>query len=400
KDSEKLIKFKQALKKGKEGVPDNLEAWLESFGVDFKKLSLNFIQSHFLKNSQYMIGNEENIEVIGEYIGLFLRNRRSFYHVPIIGITGSGKSLFLSAIQHFIVQSGENIKFFSFESSKFDIDDDEKLLYKNDEVKSEKLDVVFIDSCEKDKNIFDSLTMLFGKLGNAVYITTWTPESFNYWSQSIEYSFPFSKKIILTPFDNYDFRLKFRYDIGLFEDFSDFIWNIEEVISLKNGKNKEEFRHILGDKGYDIRRIIFKYSKGVPSTSIKLFIASIRETFLKRREKIEGKTINDAAKRIGISSIVEKLDELSPPQLRLLETILLLSSEESINPTKLAKRLKLDTSTVSYNLNILREQQILDSKQTGRKVSYNIKENLIPFVQMKILVDFDYLKLKDKEKMR
>ena len=103
KESEKLLKFKNALKKGKEGDPDNFEAWLESYGIDFKKLSLNFIQNYFLENTQYMIGNEENIETVGEYIGLFLRNRRNFYHIPMVGITGSGKSLLVASIQNFIL---------------------------------------------------------------------------------------------------------------------------------------------------------------------------------------------------------------------------------------------------------------------------------------------------------
>ena len=393
KESEKLLKFKQALKKGKEGIPDNFEAWLELHGIDFKNLSFNFVQKHFLENPRYMIGNEGNIEIIGEYIGLFLRNRRAFYHVPIVGITGSGKSLLISSLQNIIFKSGEDVTFRMYDASKFQIDDNEILLYDKQEVTKEKQDVIFIDSCERDNFIFDSLTLLFGKMGNAVYITAWTPEKFNYWSHDIIYSFPFSKKIVLAPMDNNNFQLEFQYRPGILEDISRLVWNISEVISLENTKDEDSFRDIFEDKRYHTNNDLFKFSLGIPSILIKLLIASIRETFLKRREKLESKTIEDAARKMGIILINKKLKKLSPPHLRLIEAIILFSSEEGINPTKLAKILRLDISTVSYYLNLLKSEQILESTQTGRKISYKIKENLTPYIQMKLLVGFNYLKL-------
>jgi predicted transcriptional regulator len=392
-EKEKLLKFKQALKKGKDGIPDNLEAWLESYGIDFKNLSLNFIQNNFLENPQYMIGNEKNIEIVGEYIGLFLRNRRAFYHIPIIGITGSGKSLLIRSLQNIILQSGEDIKFRMYDASKFFIDDNENLLYDEQELTTEKQDVIFIDSCEQDKDIFDSLKLLSGKMGNAVYITAWTPEKFDFWSQDIEYTFPFSQKIILSPMDNKNFELEFQYSPGLLNDFGRLVWNINKVISLKNAKDRDNFRNIFGDDRFELERDLFKISLGIPSVLIKLFITSIRETFLKRREKLERKIIVDVARKMGIISIGKKLKKLSPPQLRLIETIILFSSEEGINPTKLAKTLSLDISTISYYLNPLKAEQILESTQTGRKISYKIKENLIPFIQLKLLKEFNYLKL-------
>ncbi|MHA1987318.1 MAG: hypothetical protein ACW98D_11805 [Promethearchaeota archaeon] len=397
KESEKLLKFKQALKKGKEGIPDNFEAWLESYGIDFKNLSLNFIQNHFSKNPRYMIGNEENIEIVGEYIGLFLRNRRAFYHIPIIGITGSGKSLLISSLQNIILQSGEDVKFRIYDASRFYIDENENILYDKHEINIEKSDIIFIDSCERNKFILNSLTSLSGKMGNAVYITAWTPEKFNYWSQEINYAFPFSQKIVLTPMDNSNFQLESRYPPGLLGDTSILVRNIRKVISLKNAKDEDNFRDIFGDDKYNTINDLFKISLGIPSVVIKLFFLSIRETFLKRREKLESKTITDAARKMGIILINKKLSKLSLPQLRLIEMIILFGTEEGINPTTLAKVLKLDISTVSYNLNQLKTEQILESTQAGRKVSYKIKENLIPFIQMKLLIRFNYLKLKNGE---
>ena len=398
-ESEKLIKFKLALKKGKEGVPDNFEAWLQSYGIDFKKISLKYVQEYFANNLDNIIGNEKAIEIIGEYIGLYLRNPKNFYHIPIIGINGSGKTTLQIAIQKYIEQSGEEIKFQMFNASKFHIDMNEILYYDKNEFKPQKYDVVFVDSCEQDKYIFDSFTCLFEKIGNAVYITAWTPEVFNYWSNDIEYSYPFSRKIIIYPFGNKNFKLtEFSHHQSLLSDHSQFIKRVIRAISLEKGKSKENTKEIFGEHEFDALGALFNYSKGIPSISIKLLFNSIRETFRKRREELEVKTILDAARKMGIISIPKVLNQLSPPQIRLLETMLVFSSKDGINPTKLAKELGLDKSTVSYYLNLLKDLEILESKQTGRMVDYKIKENLIPYIQIKILIEFDYLQLNNKEK--
>ena len=101
KDIKKIEVFKEALKRAKEGDLFNFDNWLEDNDVNPRTLNLKYFESHFKANPDKTIGNEIIIQKVAEYIGHFLKEKKGVYHIPIIGIRGSGKSLILHLLERF-----------------------------------------------------------------------------------------------------------------------------------------------------------------------------------------------------------------------------------------------------------------------------------------------------------
>ena len=198
KDSKNLEVFKEALKRAKEGDLFNYDSWLKTNGVNPSTLNLKYFKDHFGANPDKMVGNEKVLEKIANYIGHFLKEDTGIYHIPIIGIKGSGKTLLLRVLDSFTNNYKSNL------GRRIDIIGKKDFLLKLNNTKqtrnpSHKDKIYFIDDCEKVDRIQTILENILELKGDGVYITSWTPESWIYYREEIKRILPVSEEISLLP---------------------------------------------------------------------------------------------------------------------------------------------------------------------------------------------------------
>jgi len=88
---------------------------------------------------------------------------------------------------------------------------------------------------------------------------------------------------------------------------------------------------------------------------------------------------------LGLCKLSTSMDELSAQHLKILESIILEHSEKGARPIELVEKHNLDKSTISYHLNVLKDKGILEKEKIGKSSHYKIKENIIPFIQLKLM---------------
>jgi len=367
---EKFKRFKEALEKGKLGKIESFEFWLESNGLNPEKTSYNYITNYFLKNPYNIVNFEKEIEIIAEFIGFYLNNKENAYHLPILGVSGSGKTILLAAIHTFLNNLDEKVDVKFLEASLFgeiikDEEEEQYLFRVTDELLHDAPDIVIIDSCEKDKNIDYSLKKIHNSLKKGVFITSWSPERWISFQDLIEEFLATSKEIIVEPLKRDEIR--------------ELIVEVFKIISEKKIKPPAE-----------ISDPIFEFSWGVPGTAIKLFLVSLKEAFLKQKKFIDQESVELAAKKMGIYDIAEKLSNLTDQQLLILKQILMSYDERGIRPKQLINVLNRDKATISYHLQSLRSEGLLEVDKIGRVSFYRIKDELKPFVQLKIMEEVDF----------
>lgn len=377
KNSKLLDKFKETVKEAKEGDLYNLDLWLKENGVNPPLLSLKRIKNYFIRNPDKIIGMEKKITIVAEYIGHILRDRENLFHFPVIGVTGSGKTLFLRIISEFTRSYDSNIV--SLEKAR----NYEKYLEIGETpMRNVGRSVYLIDDCHKVKNPISIIEKLHKSYGKGVYITAWTPESWIRIQEELEDIIPSTNTFLLDPLGT--------------EEIPHFLDNLIDSIMLPERINR-------GKEDYDSRFPDFldpdylygtlsdsieKYCKGIQSVSINFFLKCIEETFKVRFDKINAKIIETVAKAMGLIDLRKKLislETLPDRQEKVLRRILIDTHREGTRPMDIVLETDLDKSTISYHLKMLKDDGFLDVKKEGKFSFYRVKNNLIPFIQLKIL---------------
>lgn len=367
---EKLKRFKEALEKGKLGKVESFEFWLESNGINPRKTSYNYITNYFIENPFKIINFEKEIEIIGEFIGFYLNDKENTYHLPILGVSGSGKTILLTAVQTFLNKLDENVNVKFFEASLFgeinENEEEEQYLFKiTDKLLQDPQDVIIIDSCGKDKNIDYSLKRIHNSVKKGVFITCWSPERWISLQDHIEDFLTTSKEIILEPLKRDEIR--------------DLVTEVFGIISEKKVKPPT-----------GIPDLIFEFSWGIPGIAIKILLTSLKEAFLKQKKFIDKESIEFAARKMSIYNIAEKLSKLTDQQFLILKQILMSYDERGIRPKQLTNLLNRDKATISYHLQSLRSEGFLEVDKIGRFSFYRIKEEIKPFIQLKVMQEVDF----------
>lgn len=370
KDSKKIKKFMEGLKKGKMSAESVFAEWLENYGIAFKKFNEESIREEFHNNPDRMVGNEEQIEKIGTVIGHYLRRKNAIYHIPIIGVKGSGKTLLIIAtlelagtIEELEKPKGILAPIFIWK----DIGSREKLF----SIISEKVDIIAIDPCEGSHEIVPLLIKLSKKIKKGILITSWTPEWWQYLHEKIEDIFPNSTPIIIKP-------------LRLNEKSTEFLSFMEAVykIIFKDLKTRNAFEVLCYENHYGDFHM---YSAGIPSIALKLLFETLNSTFRYKRTQIDGGMVIEAVENLELFNLLGEWD-ISTQHKEILKQTLLHENEKGIRPMDLVKEIKLSKSTISYHLSKLtKDFKILENETIGKSSYYRIKKNLVPIFQLKIL---------------
>lgn len=375
--SKKLRIFEETLKKAKEGELFNYDFWLKENGVNPIEVNLKHFERFFWKNPDDMAGNDKIIERVAKIVGLFLKDRKGIYHVPIIGVTGSGKTLLLNVIETFTKKIESNI------TDRVDVIGARNYLLQeiNPEhlITSQQRDVIhFIDNCEKAQNIKTILENVLKLKGEGVYFTSWTPECWVQYSEEINEIFTATDEIIIFPIEevNYYMFITYCFNSTMYP----------ELLKPENGYPLIYPEFI--DEKFAVNRlstIFYVYTKGIPLISINLLIKCFEKTFLTDEKKMDETIISEVASEMGLKDLDERLNKLSELHSQILFKILIKTANKGKRPMELVKDFNLDKSTISYHLNTISEFELLEVQKLGKSKYYKIRENLIPFIQLEFL---------------
>jgi DNA-binding transcriptional ArsR family regulator len=363
--------FEEAYEKGLRGEVRSLQVWLKEQQIEPNVLAAIDLTKSIAQNPSLLVDREEALQRIAEFIGYFEKEREGTYHIPVIGVEQSGKSALLNALFSSLEKIQSKLKRRLVDAQKFaEIDEGKEethwFFVFLDEIRKEKLDLLVVDSFDKDKDPASSLKEIVRALGHGVIITAWTPESWNMQRDLLTDVIPVSKEVFLDPLSR--------------EDITEIVDSFSAIISNEKFRVPEE-----------VADAVFRLSSGIPGVALRLFIQGLEETFLQHKKTVDRESIESAAGRLGIKGIQERLSQLSEFHTLLLKHMLLERDERGTRPSTLTEKFGKDKATISYHLSTLSSMKLLATERIGRSAFYKVRPEIVPFVQMKVSQEGEFL---------
>jgi translation initiation factor 2 beta subunit (eIF-2beta)/eIF-5 len=359
--NEKRNQFRDAFERGQKGEISNYEAWLKEKGVRPKRATAEYVTRYFHENPEEAPNHDDQLEDIAEFIGFF-SERDGTYHIPIVGVNGIGKTQLLHTIRHMLESLGTDLPSKLYEAGRFKEDNHQGEPYWEDvlyELSELERAVVLVDNCYEDKRIKHSLEKISETVENSFIITTWTPEQWRMNQEEINEAVQVSKEAELTPLNEKDTVRALRKTL--------------EIISEGSVEVEDEFY-----------RRIYKKSLGIPSLFHTLLRASLKETFLKELELGDAKAVDSAVEKLDLDDAEERIYDLSEKKITILKHILLSRHPQGRRPSELVELMDKDKSTISYHLQNLISDRVLQKEKAGRSTFYSIHEPLKPILQLRV----------------
>lgn len=364
---EKQNRFKEAFNRGRKGDISNYKAWLQDHNFHPDRLSEEYIQQHFYKHPEAAPNHDEELEEIAEFLGFFSERQES-YHIPVVGVTGIGKTQLLRTISNLLDQLNLGIpqKLYNSESFAEEDEDGESRFYKIiDELREVDTAVILLDDCQQDKRIEHSLKKIHDTVESTFIITSWTPERWNMDKDRINDSVDVAKEIELTPLSKGNTVTALQNTVNAYT---------EDQVELP-----EEFY-----------KRIHEFSSGIPGLFHMLLRESIQETFRQKAELGTVETVDEASEKLGLKDAEERVNEISDQKLTILKHILLSWHPQGRRPTELVELLDRHKSTVSYHLQNLVQENILKKEKSGRSTFYKVKDPVKPILQLRIVREGEF----------
>jgi predicted transcriptional regulator len=363
--------FEKSYEKGLKGKVESFDIWLKSIRINPSKFDFDVISDFLMANLDTSVDLEKEVETIGQFLGFYSKEKEGLYHLPVIGVLGSGRTHLLNLTKNFLHKMKAPLSYLLIDASSFsqvkEEEEEQQVFYQIlDKIKTEHFDVLLIDSCEEDKDIINSLKQIASILKKGIVVTSWTPEHWVYSRDSIEDFLPVSKEIYLNPLDE-----------GATSQLISTI--LEYVSGSKVRLSKESIEKI------------HKFSTGIPRVTILLFLKAFNQAFLSHRKNVDERIVGDAAKNLGLENIFDRINKLSELQIVILKHILLEHDERGIRPSTLVEILEKDKATISYHLNILSRSKFVTQEKIGRSSFYRVREEIKPFIESKIAQESEYL---------
>lgn len=367
-EHDKLNRFQEAFERGQEGKISNYDAWLQEQGIESERAKKEHLEEFFRENPEKAVNHEEQLEDVAEYIGFFSQ-RSNVYHLPVIGVSGIGKTQFLQTVSNLLGQVEPGIEQRSYDADSFSElgEDEERIFEIRDELRGLDKVVIYIDDCqwEEAESLVKSFEVIESVVADALLVTSWTPEYWKHYSQDVENVLPASTEVHLSPFSETD-----------------------AVEALK------QVFDVVSDDGLDLPEAflnrIYEYSNGIPGVFTVLALESLREAFVKELELGSVDSVEAAAEKLDLVGLEESVYELSDTKLTMLTHMLLWNHRRGVRPSQLVDLIDRDKSTVSYHLKDLKSEGLVESEKQGRSAYYRVKNQVRPFVQFRIDQNGEY----------
>lgn len=367
--AEIFTRFAKAFERGFKGEVESFKVWLEKQGVALSKFRYDTITNELIAR-HFFINRVEELETIAEFLGFYVKEKKEVFHIPVIGATGIGKTALLHAIEFALSKLDTPLKFKYYDASTFSEQDEEEepqVFFRYlDEVKSVNFDVLLIDACEKDRNIDYSLREFSRAAQRFVLITSWEPQFWYILKDRIEEAIPTAKQLFLKPFSREETKQLLEKVLLVVSDGKA---GLPEEVTLK----------------------ISELSEGIPKVAILLLLRSFYEAFISEKNSVDAESVLEAAKSLGLLGLSERLEKLTEVHEVILRLILQSTDSRGIRPAELVEKLGKNKATISYHLNYLLSENLLSVRRLGRYAFYQLKDEVKPFIQLKIVQEGDFL---------
>lgn len=365
--SNKRNRFEEAFERGQRGDISNYEAWLQDQGIRPGRVTEAFVAQYFREQPEYAVNHDDHLEDVAEFLGFFSR-REGLYHIPVVGVTGIGKTQFLGTIQHMLDQLEIGLPYRKYSAARFKEDIEEGEPYWDDvlaDVSDLEKAVLLLDDCDGDKRIDHSLETISDRVEDVFVITAWTPERWRMNKDEITETLPVSQEIDLTP-----------------------LGEAATVEALQ--VTMEAFSTDSVELPTDLYQQIYRHSFGIPALFHLLLRKTLRETFLQGLELDNSDAVDAAVLTLHLDGVEERVYDLSEKQLLILKHILLARHPQGRRPSELVELLDRDKSTISYHLQNLTDAHILEKEKAGRSRFYQVYPPVKPVVQRRVAQEGEF----------
>lgn len=365
--SDKRNRFEEAFERGQRGDISSFEAWLQDHGIHPNRVSDEFVAQYFSDNPEQAPNHDEQLEEIAEFLGFFSR-REGPYHIPVVGVTGIGKTQLLSTIEHLLDQLDVELLSKQYSAARFTEETEAGESYW-DTVLTELADpekaVILLDDCDGDKRIEYSLETISETISDAFLVTVWTPERWNMHKDEITDTLPVSQEVELTPLDE--------------TTTVEALQIVMEAISTE----PVEFPN-------EMYRAIHEATRGIPGLFHRLLRKTLKETFLQELALGDEAALEEAIEKFTLGNAEERVYDLSDKKLLILKHILLARHPQGRRPSELVELLDRDKSTISYHLQDLLTENILEKEKAGRSTFYRVSGPVKPIVQRRVAQEGEF----------
>lgn len=361
-EDEKLNRFQEAFERGQEGQVSDFDTWLKDQGIDQARVDTEFLAEYLQENTSATVNHEEQLEEVAEYIGFFSR-RSNVYHLPVIGVTGIGRTQFLYTVSDLLGEVEPEIEQRFYHADEFSErgDEESKIFEIRDEIRELEKAVIYIDDCEweRGESLVESFRVIESIVDDAFLVTTWTPEFWKHHREEVEQVLPASTEVHLSSFTR------------------------EESMKAVN-----RIYGVVADDGVEIPEAylekIHEFSDGVPGVFTELAVRSLREAYVKELDVGSVEAVEGAAETLDLVGVEDTVYDLSDTKLTILTHMLLWIHRDGIRPSQLVDLIDRDKSTVSYHLKDLKADGLVESEKRGREAYYRVKDPVKPFIQNRI----------------
>lgn len=364
---EKEDRFREAFKRGRSGEVSSYNTWLQDHGfIPDRVTDRSYLSGYFQENPERAPNHDEELETVAEFLGFFSR-RDSSYHIPIIGVDGIGKTQLLHTVAHLLQEMVPNLPQEQYSAARFaEEGENESRFYEAiDDLREYERAVVLLDDCGDDKRIDHSIQKIHEAVEATFLITAWTPESWRLHQEDVAETISVSEEIELTPFT-------------------------EPVATEALSIAVEAYSEDRASLPAEFYEAIHEESLGIPGLEHELCRRSLKETFLNDYELGETEAVYEASEKFNLADAKDRVYEVSDKKLTILKHILLARHPKGCRPSDLVEQLNRDKSTISYHLQDLIDDRILEKERQGRSVFYRIDDALKPIVQKRVAQEGEF----------
>ncbi len=114
----------EAYDRGYNGNVQSFDLWLTGLRIDAKMFNQRNICRLLYDNLALTADRTNELEILAEFVGFFSRHKQGHYHIPIIGVSGIGKSHLFLILTQFLATSEKNLTWKLIDAAEFSRVDD------------------------------------------------------------------------------------------------------------------------------------------------------------------------------------------------------------------------------------------------------------------------------------
>src|SRR2546427_2356841 len=204
--SEIFERLDRAYQRGFKGTVDSFAVWLDRLGIDSRLFNIGNAVRLLHENPGSTIDREEELASIVEFIGFFRKERNALFHLPVLGVSGIGKTHLLNVLVAYLQKKLTDLPWNLADAKSFTLVEEDsetepqKFLAFLDELRDNKYQILIIDSCDKDANIDEAMRNISRHFTKGVLVSAWTQYHWDFFREKVEEAFPTSKQVVVGPF--------------------------------------------------------------------------------------------------------------------------------------------------------------------------------------------------------